>query len=317
MQVKKKDQHGRSYLEICEGFEIRLDYSELSEADKEKARTELRETPENIEKGLKELRQLLEEDDTLFVPSESDDFLLAFLRPTKFYAKSAYDQIRRFYTFRAKYSEFCQNLVPKTARLPFEHNIVNINPKRDQHRRRIVIIKGGANWDLDVVSINETFRAILLANEVALMEKVTQVNGFISILDFSGLTLNQCLVATPYNTRMLMNWMQSANPSRCKAIHIVNYPKVFFVLFSIFKPLIGAKLRKRIFFHGSDFKTLLEHVDADCLPKYYGGTMECEDADGKLVADILEDATNEFEVKSRYGIVKHKHEVKVKLLDTD
>lgn len=59
MQIKKRDEHGRPYVEICEGYCVRLEHDDLTEEVKEKARQELRETPENVEKGLKELRELL------------------------------------------------------------------------------------------------------------------------------------------------------------------------------------------------------------------------------------------------------------------
>lgn len=59
MQISKHDEHGRPYIEICEGYVMKLETDELSEEYKEKARKELRETPENVEKGLKELRELL------------------------------------------------------------------------------------------------------------------------------------------------------------------------------------------------------------------------------------------------------------------
>lgn len=59
MQIEKIDEHGRPYIEICDGYTVRLQYDEIPEEFREKARKELRETPENREQGLKELRQLL------------------------------------------------------------------------------------------------------------------------------------------------------------------------------------------------------------------------------------------------------------------
>lgn len=54
----------------------------------EKAREELRETPEVREQAIKELRELLHEAKELNY-GDSDEFLLIFLRPCKFYPKSA------------------------------------------------------------------------------------------------------------------------------------------------------------------------------------------------------------------------------------
>ena len=70
-----------------------LDTSPISEETKEIAVSELRETPEVVEAALKELKELLKNDENL-VYEIDDDFLMIFLRPTKFYAKSAYELVR-------------------------------------------------------------------------------------------------------------------------------------------------------------------------------------------------------------------------------
>uniref|UniRef100_A0A336MZZ1 CSON009448 protein n=1 Tax=Culicoides sonorensis TaxID=179676 RepID=A0A336MZZ1_CULSO len=305
-QLKKVDENGRPYVEICEGYCIRLEHDEVSDEFKEKARRELRETPENVEKGLKELRELVEADDTLYIPIEHDDFLIKFLRPTKFYAKSAYELMLRYYKFKVKYPEFCKDLLPATGKLGFEHNIVNFQPKRDQHGRRILVLQCGRGWDPLLVPINDVFRALQLGVEAAMLEPMTQVNGFIVIIDFYQLTLTQCLQCTPGYARMLMEWVQDCIPLRCKAVHIVHQPAVFNVLFAFFRPFMNSKFRKRIHFHGINWESLLEHINADCLRPFHGGTMDCEQADGKLVAQLLEESTDEFEVANVFGIVKSK-----------
>lgn len=60
MQVKKYDENGRPYIEICEGYIVKVDTDDLSEEDKEKALRELRETPENVAIGLRDLRELID-----------------------------------------------------------------------------------------------------------------------------------------------------------------------------------------------------------------------------------------------------------------
>lgn len=65
------------------------------------AEKELRETPENIKKGLEELKELLKNDDTLFF-CDDDEFLLIFLRPCKFFAESAYKLVRKHFFYNIK-----------------------------------------------------------------------------------------------------------------------------------------------------------------------------------------------------------------------
>lgn len=76
-----------------------LDLGPLSEDVKLIAKTELRESPEIVAEGLKELRELLDNDKTIYYNTDDDDFLLIFLRPTKFYAKSAYELVSKIYYY--------------------------------------------------------------------------------------------------------------------------------------------------------------------------------------------------------------------------
>lgn len=113
-----------------------------------------------------------------------------------------------------------------------------------------LIIQGLCNflgdWDPSVVPINDLFRALQLALEAAMLEPMTQVNGFIVIIDFHRLTLTQCLQCTPGTACMLMEWVQECIPLRFKAVHIVNNPTVFQILFACFRPFLNAKIRKRV-----------------------------------------------------------------------
>lgn len=59
------------------------------ESTKAQAVKELRETPEIVKQAIEELRQLLESDDTIYFKT-TDEVLIMYLRPVKFYAKSAY-----------------------------------------------------------------------------------------------------------------------------------------------------------------------------------------------------------------------------------
>lgn len=67
-------------------FDIEPDY--CPEEFLELARTELRETPEVREEAIKKFKELLAEAKDLYYGND-DDFLIIFLRPTKWYPESA------------------------------------------------------------------------------------------------------------------------------------------------------------------------------------------------------------------------------------
>uniref|UniRef100_A0A336LMQ4 CSON012863 protein n=1 Tax=Culicoides sonorensis TaxID=179676 RepID=A0A336LMQ4_CULSO len=329
MQVKKYDEHERPYLEICEGYKIRIEYEEVTAEYKEKAEIELRETPENVSKGLEELRELLMVDENksfihkfleyfyiaadehLFVPYERDDFLLKYLRPTKFYAKSAYDLMNRYYKFKIKYPKYCDNVMPNTVKRPFEHNTVNFQPKRDQHGRRILILSGAKDWTPEKFSLNELFRAIQVALELAMLEPMTQINGCIVIFDMTGITFSQLQYCSIPFALMLLEWIQHCAPLRLKAFHVVHNPSFFNMIFKFLKPFLGHKMKNRIFFHRNNMKRLLKHVSPDCLRPNFGGHMPCEEVDGKLLSDLFDECVEEFEVLNCYGYKEDKKSMKI------
>lgn len=77
---------------------IHIDDSPPKPEDLEIAKNELRETPEVVQAAIPELRELLRNDDNLHF-KDDDETLTIFLRPCKWYPKSAYELVSNFFLF--------------------------------------------------------------------------------------------------------------------------------------------------------------------------------------------------------------------------
>lgn len=77
---------------------VRLETDPLTPALMEKARIELRETPEEKEKALEELRTLLKKNPSIYF-ADREEVLVRYLRPTKFYPESALELASFFFFF--------------------------------------------------------------------------------------------------------------------------------------------------------------------------------------------------------------------------
>lgn len=78
----------RLHILVCVQMEFSLVTTPISEETRKIAEVELRETPEVVKASLVELRELLKNDTTIHY-RDDDEFLTIFLRPCKWYAKSA------------------------------------------------------------------------------------------------------------------------------------------------------------------------------------------------------------------------------------
>lgn len=288
------------------GNKIMLELNPIDdEVSKEKAEKELRETPEVVEQALTELRQLLKKEPSLYVPIEKDDYLLKFLRPCKFYPESAFKKIQAYYKFRLAHGDYCRDLLPSAIRAPFEHSIVSILAPRDQHGRRIILVESGERWNPQEVSLKDVFRGIQVGLEGAMAEPRTQICGVISVFDMKGLSFKHIMQFTPSYAKMVLDWIQESVPIRVKAVHIINQPYIFNMLFAIFKPFMREKLRSRIHFHGTNMSSLMEHVDPKALRKRHGGLLPEPEITGDVLWKMLRHYEEQYKLANSYGYVQN------------
>lgn len=89
-----------------------------------------------------------------------------------------------------------------------------------------------------------------------------------------SLSLQQTWQFTPPFAKRIVDWLQDSVPLRIKGIHIINQPKIFQMVFALFKPFLREKLRNRIIFHGTDRESLHKQIAPKCLPLCYDGTID-------------------------------------------
>ncbi|CAH1117991.1 unnamed protein product [Phaedon cochleariae] len=282
---------------------MRLDLEDLNEKEAQRAEKELQETPENVQFAISKFKEILQAEENLYVPLEDESFLIKFLRPCRFQPETAARILRRFYRFKIKHPKYGKNITPNSVRHVFDTEVFKFLPTRTSSGARIMIVNCGEKWNPKKVSLEDMFKAVMVAIEIAMLEPRTQLGGVHVILDLVGLSLVHVYQFSPSTAKLILDWVQDCTAVRLKGIHVINQPILFNMVYSIFKPFLGDKLKKMLFFHGVNSKSLLENISKESLPEIYGGTADIPDYPGKIFADMLFYYQSDFEVYSTYGYV--------------
>lgn len=291
---------GPPFIKV-DDFIIESDLHDGGEFYKEKAEKELRETPEVVQQALKDIRVLIQDEPDLEVPDD-DEFYQKFMRPCKWYPKSAYELMKRFYKYRVNYPKYCNNLLPSKEKKVLSSEILVPMPERTPQGCRILLVNAGKKWNPKQISIDEMFRGVMLALDAAMAEPKTQIAGVHAILNMDGFSLSQVTYFTPSFAAALTEWVQRCLPCRLKGIHIVNQPYIFNMVFAIFKPFLLEKTRKRIHFYGTDYKSLATQLTAKCLPTNLGGELVMPKVPfGNGICEYFCWFEKEFEASNRNG----------------
>nr|XP_017513268.2 clavesin-1 [Manis javanica] len=66
---------------------------------------------------------------------------------------------------------------------------------------------------------------------------------------------------------------QDSFPARFGGVHFVNQPWYIHALYTLIKPFLKDKTRKRIFLHGNNLNSLHQLIHPEFLPSEFGGTL--------------------------------------------
>ncbi|GIY21466.1 hypothetical protein CDAR_184551 [Caerostris darwini] len=239
---------------------------------RKKAEVELHDTPDRRAQGLREIKELLNNDEHTKNIEFDDDFLLQYLRVRKYDAARAFTQLKALVALKKKhplmFTNFSCDITAKAA----YHKIISMLPWRCQDGCAILLIEFD-NWIPEELPLEEIKRASILYLAESLRNLMTQINGFKVIYDLKSNPLRHLKYCTPENLYLLYHGTQECVAARYKEIHLVNLSITAKAMWFILKHFLTDKLKQRIIFHKTT-ETLLNYFPKAVLPKQYGGDLQ-------------------------------------------
>ena len=249
--------------------------SGLSEALVEKARLELNETPEKRAECLAALREkirehLVENEGSLSSIKDTDKFLVTFLRARKYDVERAFTLLVNYDYFRGKHANLVEGTTFEMVRPILEKGIIRIFGDRDSQGRRMVMFRPAHLFENNKRH-EDGIRTLIFVLDRLIEDEETQVNGFVFINNFEGMSATRMIMSDKSYASVVMSIFQDAFPARFKAFHVVNNSTVFSILYALIKPFMREKMRQRYHMHGSDRESLFAVLPKVDVPEDLDG----------------------------------------------
>lgn len=209
---------------------------------------ELNEDPTRIDADIEALRTWIQQQPHLRARTE-DQWLVAFLRGSKYSLEKAKSKIDKFYALRTKYPELftLKGMSEETIKEYLRLGVALVLPTPlNGDGKRLMIMRAGA-VDPSKYNFTEVMRIYQAACEMTLLEDdYTIVNGFIHIMDLTNWTKEHFFQMNPSLMKKLTVFSEEAVPIRPKGFIAINAPSVFESFYNLVKPMLSEKQVKRV-----------------------------------------------------------------------
>ncbi|XP_071848963.1 SEC14-like protein 2 [Apostichopus japonicus] len=235
----------------------------------------------------------------ILLEKHTDHYLLRFLRARNFNLKKSEEMLRKNVEWRIKnkMSTFTKdNPLPEAVDkywprgypgVDKEGNAVEIDAIGAVDVRGIIYSLKSS--EREKVGIHLIERMYEIAKENS-KKQGRYVEGLTLILDMEG--LGPHILWKPFinlwNEMMVI--MEQYYPETVKRVFVTRPPAIFPLAYSLVKPFLdeGTKKKVKILKSSSNWKeTLLKYIDADQLPKHWGGTLVDPDGDPKCPSKLV------------------------------
>lgn len=219
-----------------------------------KAEKELFEVPSRVPEDLQALKDWLAKQPHIKART-NDQFLLSFLRGSKYSLERAKEKLDMFYTVRTAITELFTDrdcLKSPSAEVLKCGVFLPLPNLTAPDAPRIVLIRPGA-YDANKHTIQDVMKVSSFIMDILHLEDDNLiVAGQLGILDLANVGMGHFVQMTPGFIKKMTMMSQEASPFRQKGFHYVNTPSTFETVFNIFKSFMNEKNKSRV----SDYNSI-------------------------------------------------------------
>jgi len=228
----------------------------------------------------------------------TEGLMVRFLRSGSWKVEEALKILMAYCSLGEEYQVYVEKAVPSGLDSVWKKRLNTMCEKRDGHGRRVYIFRLG-KWDPDTLPVEEFYASAYVLLELVAREVKTQIAGVTVIADIKGFSLKHIRNLGIDQIRCIAAFLTGGFPLWFRRIHVVNYPRIFNVLFNMIGPFLNERIRSNIIFHGSDLSDLHKEVAPEILPSDLGGSGDLDNTAAVATAKQLDEHYKELQRLSR------------------
>ncbi|XP_014474891.1 PREDICTED: alpha-tocopherol transfer protein-like isoform X2 [Dinoponera quadriceps] len=180
-----------------------------------------------------------------------------------------------YYRMRTTIPEFFSNRDPRLKYLQhsLKVSVLMTLPKPDQNGYRIIFHRLADTRPLQYV-FNDTIKLLLMSIDASLYTDGCSP-GYVFLLDMHGVRLSHLPKLSINSIRRFFEYIQEGMPVRLKAVYVLNAVWFMDKVLAFIKPFMKRELYDMLHLYTGDVSDVYPHVPPECLPKDFGGELDC------------------------------------------
>lgn len=217
---------------------------------------------------LKKFRQKIVQNSELKCLEFDDDFLAQFLYCRNNSLNDALDQLLMYVNSVQSYPDLFQWV--NDIRKYLQSGVYQVLKSRSSDGGAIIVVRV-KHFNPDQIDIKELIRIGILTYECSCRDPEIKRKGFHTIIDASGLNVNQIWSVGYATGKLISELTDKALPMLVKKVHVCFQNWLVDMAYGLFKPFLSDQLRQRICFHGQNSQEIFQCCPPESVPVDFGG----------------------------------------------
>ncbi|XP_047358969.1 alpha-tocopherol transfer protein-like isoform X2 [Vespa velutina] len=228
--------------------------------------------PELTEELLEKLKEWVQQCNLSDVPQEQ---LAIFAQSCYFQTDATLRCMETYYRIRTNTPEFFSNRDIKLDNLQCSLKVLEfvMLPVPDPNGYNIIFHRL-ADTKASKYFLNDAIKLMMMTVDENLYNYGCSP-GYIFLFDMAGVNIAHLTRISIGSIRKLFEYVQEGMPIRLKAIHVINVVGFMDKILSILKPFMNSEILEMLHLHTGEISEIYKYIPPMCLPKDYGGELDC------------------------------------------